>query len=286
MSAARGGGTMSAVGVGTGLTTALLRAEGLVRHFGEERAVDGVDLSVEAGQIHALVGLNGAGKTTLMRLLLGMLEPDAGRALLRDDASPPGRRAAAPSPAVPAGQLGSGDPSVDVRRARPAAWATVGHLVEAPFGYAELTVTETVRVAARLRGMTRDAAATEADRVIDALALGHWAARRAGTLSLGNRQRLGLACAVVHRPRVLVLDEPANGLDPAGVVLVREHLTGLAAGGAGILVSSHHLDEMARIAHRITVLHRGRAVGVLAPDGADLERAFFAMVYAADEESR
>jgi len=173
-----------------------------------------------------------------------------------------------------------------VRQARPAAWTAVGHLVEAPFGYAELTVTETVQIAARLRGMTPADAAAQADRVIEALALGHWAAQRAGTLSLGNRQRLGLACAVVHGPRVLVLDEPANGLDPAGVVLVREHLLGLAAEGAGILVSSHHLDEMARIADRTSVLHRGRVVGTLAPDGADLERAFFAMVYAADAESR
>ncbi len=256
--------------------TVLLRAEGLVRHFGQERAVDGVDLRVAAGEVHALVGLNGAGKTTLMRLLLGMLAPGAGRALLCS--GPVGATAGASGPAEPS--------AVDVRRAGPADWAGVGHLVEAPFGYAELTVTETVRIAARLRGLPPDDARAAAGTVITALALDHWADRRAGTLSLGNRQRLGLACAVVHAPRVLVLDEPANGLDPAGVVLVREHLTGLAVGGAGILVSSHHLDELARIADRITVLHRGRVVGSLDPAGADLERAFFAMVYAADEESR
>jgi len=253
--------------------TALLRAEALVRHFGEERAIDGVDLTVGPGEIHALVGLNGAGKTTLMRLLLGMLTPDSGRALLRDEPS----EQANGQPRSAAG--------IDARRAPPAAWATVGHLVEAPFGYAELTVTETVRIAARLRGLSPAAAATAADTVIDELALTHWAHRRAGTLSLGNKQRLGLACAVVHAPRTLVLDEPANGLDPAGVVLVRTYLTGLANDGAGILVSSHHLDEMARIADRISVLHRGRVIGTLAPDGADLERAFFDMVYV-DEESR
>jgi ABC-2 type transport system ATP-binding protein len=238
----------------------LLRIRGLARSFGAEAAVDGVDLEVRTGEIHALVGLNGAGKTTLMRLALGMLRPDRGTAVLR---------------------VTSGS-EVDARRAPAATWAHVGHLIETPFAYTELTVTETVQAAARLRGLSAAAARIAATQVVDDLALGHWALRRTGTLSLGNRQRVGLACALVHRPRLLVLDEPSNGLDPAGVVVVRRLLERLADDGAGILVSSHHLDEMARIADRITVVHAGRVLGQLPPEGADLERQFFAMVYAAD----
>ncbi len=246
------------------MTTAVpLRAEGVTKSFGPEQALDGVDLSLAAGEIHALVGLNGAGKTTLMRVLLGMTRPDAGRVLL----DLPGTRGPVPVGAVP-----------------PLAWAGVGHLIETPFTYAELTVAETVRAAALLRGLPASDAERAADAVIDDLALTHWGQRRTRTLSLGNRQRVGLACALVHAPRVLVLDEPSNALDPAGVLRVRRRLLAAAEDGAAVLVSSHHLDEMARIAHRITVLHRGRVVGALPPGGADLERAFFAMVYAAEGE--
>lgn len=244
-------------------TRAPLRAEGVAKTFGPERALDGVDLALAAGEIHALVGLNGAGKTTLMRVLLGMTRPDAGRVVLDLPGTP--------------GPVGLGD-------VPPAAWGAVGHLVETPFTYSELTVTETVRAAARLRGLAPSDATSAAGAVIDELALTHWADRRTRTLSLGNRQRVGLACALVHRPRVLVLDEPSNALDPAGVVRVRRRLLAAADDGAAVLVSSHHLDEMARIAHRITVLHRGRVVGTLPPGGTDLERAFFAMVYAAEGE--
>ncbi|MGV8967496.1 MAG: ABC transporter ATP-binding protein [Cellulomonas sp.] len=254
--------------------SALLAAHGLTRSFGTELAVAGLDLEVRAGEIHALVGLNGAGKTTLMRLLLGMLRPDAGWAAIRL----PDRAVVGASAVVPV----EPGPWVPVRQAPASTWTGVGHLIETPFAYAELTVTQTIRSAARLRGLASDAADAATARVIGELALEHWARRRARTLSLGNRQRLGLACALVHSPTLLVLDEPSNGLDPAGVLRVRRDLRECARRGAGILVSSHHLDEMARIADLITVLHRGRVVGTLAPSGVDLERQFFAMVSAAD----
>jgi ABC-2 type transport system ATP-binding protein len=236
--------------------TVRLRATGVARSFGAEQALAGVDLDLHAGEVHALVGLNGAGKTTLMRLALGMLRPDAGTV-----------------------RIDVGDGPVDPVSAPSATWRRVGHLIETPFTYPELTVRETVRCAARLRGLDRATAATATDRVLTELALDHWADRRARTLSLGNRQRLGLACAVAHGPEVVVLDEPSNALDPAGVVRVRRWLADAARGGAAVLVSSHHLDEMARVAHRITVLHRGRVLGGLDPAGADLERQFFDMVY-------
>lgn len=233
-----------------------LIAEALSRSFDGEPAIDALDLRVEEGQVHALVGLNGSGKTTLMRLFLGMMTPNSGRALVfghPPDTAPP--------------QL----------------WREVGHMIETPFAYPELTTRENVHAAARLRGLNRQDAHEAVDQIVDQLGLGRWGDRRSGTLSLGNRQRLGLACATVHRPMLLVLDEPTSALDPTGVVLVRDLLRSEAdERGISVLVSSHHLDEIARIAHRISVLHRGRLVGLLDPNGADLERQFFELVYAAE----
>ncbi len=242
-------------------TDEIVRVSGTHRAFAGEVAVAGLDLSVRAGEIHAIVGLNGAGKSTLMRLVLGMLRPDAGVVTLR----------------LP------GQAEVSAWQAPPSVWAQVGHLVEAPFAYGELTVTEMLEAAGRLRGLARPAAGPAAQRMIEALDLGHWARRSTATLSMGNRQRLGLACAAVHDPRLLVLDEPTTALDPAGVLLVRTWLQRTRDAGAGVLVSSHHLDEVARMADRITVIHRGRAIGGLAPDGFDLERQFFTMVYATEQ---
>lgn len=239
----------------------VLRLCGVRRAFGDDVAVDRLDLTVHAGEIHAVVGLNGAGKSTLMRLALGMLRPDAGTVSLQM----------------------AGLPVVAAWRAPAGVWAEVGHLVEAPFAYPELTVVEMVRAAGRLRGLSREHAGSAADRVVRVLELTRWADRRTSALSMGNRQRLGLACAAVHRPRLLILDEPTTALDPAGVLLVRTWLRDTRASGTGVLVSSHHLDEVARTADRITVIHRGRAIGSLPPRGVDLERQFFAMVYAAEQ---
>jgi ABC-2 type transport system ATP-binding protein len=230
-------------------------AESITRSYGGDLAVDHLNLDVGSGEIHAIVGLNGAGKTTLMRMLMGMVKPDSGRALLD------GR---------------------DVAAASPAAWAHVGHMIETPFGYPELTVVENVRAAARLRGVKAGDISSSITAVIERFELGRWAERRARTLSMGNRQRLGLACSLVHRPRIVVLDEPSNSLDPSGVVLVRDLMRCEADAGAAILVSSHHLDELARVAHRISVLHRGRIIGAIDPDGVDLERNFFELVHGAE----
>jgi len=239
-------------------TGPVVAAQGLTLWFGADKAVDGVDLTVVSGEIHALVGLNGAGKTTLMKMLLGMLCPDAGTARLFGE---------------PAGDAG------------PEVWSQVGHLLETPFGYGELTPTENVIAAARLHGVDVSAARRQAGEMIGELTLGRWADRRSRVLSLGNRQRLGLACALVHRPRLLILDEPTNGLDPMGVLELRGMLLSRSHGdGVAVLVSSHHLDEVARIADRITVMHRGLVIGNLDPAGVDLEHRFFDIVYTAEKE--
>ncbi len=241
----------------TAVSPPALEASGLRRAYPDVVAVDGVDLVVRPGEIHALVGLNGAGKTTLMRLLLGMVRADHGAVRL------------------------NGAPLEDCG---PADWRRVGHLIETPFAYPELTVTENVVCAARLHGLDRGAATVAAGEAVTRLALTAYASRRSRGLSLGNRQRLGLACALAHEPTVLVLDEPTNALDPRGVLVVRQVLRDAAASGAGVLVSSHHLDEVARVADRITVMHRGAVVGQLDPGGVDLERRFFDMVYAAEPD--
>ncbi|BCJ76964.1 hypothetical protein CS0771_65080 [Catellatospora sp. IY07-71] len=234
------------------MTAPRIEVRGLTRLFRGGAGVRGIDLDVIAGEIHALVGLNGAGKTTLMRLLLGMLRPAAGA--VRIDGQP----------------LNTAD------------WSNVGHLVETPLAYGELDGRTNLMLSARLHGAGADRAARMVGDVLTELNLTRYAAVRARRMSLGNRQRLGLAAALQHRPRVVVLDEPTNALDPAGVILLREALVRRAADGAGVLVSSHHLDEVARVAHRITVINAGRVIGTLDPRGVDIERSFFALVHADD----
>lgn len=232
-----------------------LEARGIARTFDEGAGVLGVDIDIAAGEIHALVGLNGAGKSTLMRLLLGMLRPSAGTVAIE------GR---------------------DIRSAGPDTWSGVGHLVEYPLAYAELTSRQNLELGARLHGITPRDIPAMVDAIMAELNLTQYADRRSHKLSLGNRQRLGIASALQHRPRLIVLDEPTNALDPSGVILLREALLARAAEGAGVLVSSHHLDEVARIADRITVLNAGRVVGTLDPHGIDIERSFFDLVHADD----
>jgi ABC-2 type transport system ATP-binding protein len=233
-----------------------LAGHALVREYAPGVGVAGVDLDVAAGEIHALVGLNGAGKTTLMRLLLGMLRPRSGRASIDGH---------------------------DVGTAGADAWARVGHLVDHPLAYGELDVHTNLAIAARLHGIARRDVETAVGRIVGDLDLGRYATTPVRRLSQGNRHRAGLAAALVHDPTTIVLDEPTNTLDPAGVILLRESLLRRAAAGAGILVSSHHLDEVARVADRITVINRGLVVGRLDPAGTDIERAFFAVVHADDQ---
>lgn len=228
----------------------MLELHAVTRSFGRRGSDAGVtrlDLTVAAGEIVALVGLNGAGKTTLMRLVLGMLRAHAGEVLL------------------------AGTP---VNRAPAELWRRVGHLVEVPLAYPELTVRENLRTAAELRG-------TDPSCVDDALRLWRlqrWTNQRVRRLSLGNRQRVGLAAALQHDPDLVVLDEPGNSLDPSGIIILRDALAARARAGAAVLVSTHHLDEVSRIADRMVLMNRGRLIGELDPAAADLERVFFERV--------
>lgn len=222
--------------------------------FNNGSGIQEVSLAISAGEIVALIGLNGAGKTTLMRVMLGMLRPMTGFVEI------------------------NGQP---VAQAPSQLWARVGHLVEHPLAYPELTVRENLQLAARLRQLDDP---TIIDRIMDELALNQYSARQARALSLGNRQRLGLAAALMHDPQVIILDEPTNGLDPAGVILLRKALKRRAAAGAAVLVSSHHLDEVSRIAQRILVMNAGHIIDSIKLDKPDLERTFFKLVRRDDEQ--
>ena len=204
---------------------------GLSKSYGPLRAVDDVHLQVGRGEIYGFLGLNGAGKTTTIRALLGMIRPSAGSVRVLGQ---------------PVGPHGRGP------------WRDVGHMVEAPTAYPELTVRENLEIARRLHGISdRNTTA----HVIERLGIAPYADRKAGTLSTGNFQRLGLARALLHEPELLILDEPANGLDPAGVVEIRELLESLAREkGVTVFMSSHILTEVDRLATRIGIIHKGRLI--------------------------
>ena len=218
-----------------------IETEDLAKRYGDVTAVEHLSLRVAEGEIYAFLGLNGAGKTTTIRMLLGMIKPTAGCAHV----------------------LGT-----RVRLGRREPWASVGYLVELPHCYPELTVRENLEVARRLHPGTPSQAVS---RFIERLGLAEYADRRAGTLSQGNAQRLGLAKALLHEPRLLLLDEPANGLDPAGIVEIRALLLELTRErGVTVFMSSHILAEVARLAQRIGIIHAGRLLQEL--DVAELER--------------
>jgi ABC-2 type transport system ATP-binding protein len=218
-----------------------VRARGIRKSFGDVVALNGVDLDIPDGQIHGLVGPNGAGKTTLLGLLLGLAVADSGT--LEILGSPVSR-----SLALPDGIAG---------------------FVDGPGLYPSLTARGNLAALARLRG-TRDADISDA---LEQVGLTDVADDRVRGFSLGMRQRLGLAATLLTRPRLLVLDEPANGLDPAGARHVHRVLTRLAADGTSILLSSHRMDDLAALCNEVTILVTGRVVfsGPISKLGAETD---------------
>jgi len=207
-----------------------VRLRGLTKRYKEVTAVDSLDLTVRSGEIYGFLGRNGAGKTTTIRMMLGLISPSEGTAELF------GR---------------------SVTRERAGAVTGAGSLVETATAYPTLTVRENLELHRLLRGSPRQ----ETDRVMELLCIADLANRRAGRLSLGNRQRLALARALIGQPRLLVLDEPSNGLDPAGIAEIRGLLRELASGqGITVFVSSHILGEVSLLADRIGIIHRGKLI--------------------------
>ncbi|MEU6431637.1 ABC transporter ATP-binding protein [Microbispora sp. NPDC046973] len=208
-----------------------VRAQGITKSFGDVLALDGVDLDVARGQVHGLVGPNGAGKTTLLGLLLGLAVADGGR--LEILGTQVGRTLA-----VPDGVAG---------------------FVDGPGLYPSLTARQNLSALASL-GRHDTRGATVVDDALEQVGLIDVADDRVRGFSLGMRQRLGLAAALLTKPRLLVLDEPANGLDPAGKHHVHRVLTGLAADGTAVVLSSHRMDDLAALCSEVTILATGRVV--------------------------
>lgn len=205
-----------------------MRARRLHKAFGRVIALDGVDLDIPCGQVHGLVGPNGAGKSTLLSLLLGTAVADSGRLQV----------------------LGS-----EVRRTRGLPEGVAG-FVDGPAVYPGLTARQNLAAVARLRRLDQELV----EQALDQVGLTDVAGDRVRGFSLGMRQRLGLAAALLTSPRLLVLDEPSNGLDPAGTRHVLATLACLAAQGCTVVLSSHRMEEVAALCSEVTLLREGRVV--------------------------
>jgi ABC-2 type transport system ATP-binding protein len=209
-------------------------ATGLTRRFGSLTAVDAADLDIAEGTLYGFLGRNGAGKTTLIRMLLGLIRPTAGQVSI----------------------LGR---AVDSHGGPSGPWADVGYLLDAPGLYPELSARDHLRLVATYRRVSPSACAEVAQR----LDLGRYLDVRATALSHGNQRRLGLAMALVHRPRVLILDEPTNGMDPAGMVEIRALLRSLADAGVTVFMSTHIVSEVEQMADEVGIIHEGRMLDQL-----------------------
>jgi ABC-2 type transport system ATP-binding protein len=217
----------------------VIETEGLTKRFGDKLAVDGLSLRVEAGEVMGFLGPNGSGKTTTIRLLMGLLRPSAGRASI----------------------LGR-DCHVDTVVLK----RDVGYLPDEPFLYPYLSGLETLELVAGLHGLSPQEARRRAAAIAERLGLGAAAATYTVTYSLGMKKRLALAMALIHEPKVLILDEPTNGLDPAGARQMRTTISELAAGGRTIFLSTHLLDAAERLCHRVAIIRAGALQAVGAPD--------------------
>lgn len=222
--------------------------DGLTKRYGTLTAVEALTLQVEPGTVTGFLGPNGAGKTTALRMLLGLVTPTAGRALI------------------------NGHAYTELREPR----KVVGAVLEATGFHPGRRGRDHLRILAEAAGIARP----RVEAVLERVGLAEAADRRVGGYSLGMRQRLGLASALLGDPSVLVLDEPANGLDPAGMADLRELLRDLAGEGRTVLMSSHVLSEVAQTVDRVVIIaggtlrHSGPLADLTGRDGETLETAF------------
>ncbi|MBP2187803.1 ABC transporter ATP-binding protein [Nocardia goodfellowii] len=206
------------------MTDSIVVTAGLTKRYGAHTAVDGVAMRVETGEIYGFLGPNGAGKTTTLRMLAGLIRPTAGSASVLGQA--PGA---------------------------PEAMRRIGVLIEGPGFYPYLSGRDNLRVLAEYRRLGRD----EVEDALERVGLAGRAEDKFRTYSLGMKQRLGVGAALLGRPDLLILDEPTNGLDPAGMAEMRELITALAGDGHTVLLSSHMLSEVQEICDRVGVISGG-----------------------------
>ena len=208
-----------------------IKTVNLSKKYGKTLVVDDLNLSISSGEIVGFLGLNGAGKTTTMRMLLGLIKPTSGECYIQGN-------------------------KIDQYNVE--ALNEIGYIIETPYPYPELTVQENLEIVSTLRGIRNK---DVIDWVIEKLKLDQYKDKQVKHLSLGNIARLGIAKAIIHKPEILILDEPTNGLDPFGVIEVRELLKELANNlGTTVLISSHKLEEISKVATRIVIIHEGRLI--------------------------
>ena len=248
---------MSAEGSGSSVAApaAAIVLDGLGKRYGDFQAVTSLSLTVGRGEVFGFLGPNGAGKTTTIRMLMGILVPSAGHALID---------------------------GLDCQRDRAEVKRHVGYLPDNPIFYDYLRGREILEFIGEMHGQPRRTARVRAARLLDELGLADAAEEYAINYSMGMKKKLGLACALIHEPPVLILDEPTNGLDPRAAREVRGRLQAAAEGGKTIFLSTHLLDMAERLCTRLGIIHAGRLVEVgelealrqkLAPGGS-LEEIF------------
>jgi ABC-2 type transport system ATP-binding protein len=233
-----------------------LEIAGLHKHYGKHRALDGVDLTVRTGEVYGLLGPNGAGKSTVMKTILGLQRPTSGSIRLFD------------------------------RPYDRALLAEVGALIETPGLWPKLDAEAHLRIHARLRGVPE----SWIDGPLAMMNLDEIRTRKVQAFSLGMRWRLGIAIALLVRPRLILLDEPTNGLDPVGIREMRGIIRTLADQGTTVFISSHQLSEVAQVCDRVAVLVSGRTryegdLQGIAGDGG-LEEGFFRILESAGSQIR
>ncbi len=210
----------------------LLQAERLQRQFNHQLAVEEVSLTLKRGEVLGLLGLNGAGKSTTLSMLSGVLAPNEGWVRIND---------------------------MDIAQYPNEAKSQLGYLPDIPPVYPELRVHEYLNYAATLRGLAKGEISAAVDRAIELCDLGDVRTRVSGNLSKGFRQRVGLAQALIHKPALLILDEPSSGLDPIQLIEIRELIRALSA-ECGVILSSHILPEITAVCERVAIIHHGRLV--------------------------
>lgn len=235
-----------------------IRCEGLCKTYGNYRALDGVDLKVESGEIFGFLGPNGAGKTTTIRLLMGMLIPTAGKAAIH---------------------------GLDCHIHRAEVKRFVGYLPDSPMFQDFLTGDEILRFVGEMHGFRGADLERRISKFLERFSIADAAREYAVNYSMGMKRKLALACAHIHDPRVFILDEPTNGLDPLAGREVQDWITAGAKSGKTIFLSTHLLDMADKLCHRVGIIHRGKLLAAGSPEelkgqwapGGSLEDVFFAV---------